>query len=156
VHEFESEGGGAFAKRREGALAVLGFVVVEAERVIRLAVLPHPVEDARELVRGGGDGLGWAEPRAQAAVEAAKGAAAIGGGLRGAPQRGGDAANALRLWVFVTTPPVTRLSGQRASQDAKCFSAGKRLGSRPTSERIVWTVRASKPSMRVKSTPAMR
>jgi hypothetical protein len=49
-----------------------------------------------------------------------------------------------------------RLSGQRASQDAKCFSEGKRLGSRPTSLRIVWTVRASKPSMRVKSTPAMR
>jgi hypothetical protein len=34
-----------------------------------------------------GDGLGRAEPGAQAAVEAVEGAAAIGGGLRGAPQR---------------------------------------------------------------------
>src|SRR4029453_13343138 len=110
MHKFESEGGGAFAKRREGALAVLGFVVVEAERLVRLAVLPHPVEDAREPVRGGGDGLGRAEPGAQAAVEAAEGAAAIGGGLRGAPQRGGDAADDFAVLVFLTTAPGMRVS----------------------------------------------
>ena len=138
MHEFESEGGCAFAKRREDALAVLGFVVVEAERVVRLPVLPHPIEDARELVRGGGDGLGGAEPGAQAAVEAAEGAAAIGGGLRGARSAVATRLTTLRLLVCLTTPPVTRLSGQRASQDAKCFSEGKRLGLRPTSARIVW------------------
>lgn len=39
-----------------------------------------------------------------------------------------------RVLLFLIAPPVMRLSGQRASQEAKCFSEGNRLGSRPTSE----------------------
>jgi hypothetical protein len=156
MHEFESEGGCAFAKRREGALAVLGFVVVEAEWLVGVASLPHVVEDAGELVRGGGDGLGRAETGAQAAVEAAESGVAVGGRLRGATQGGGDAAdNFAGLGVLdrAARDAVVRAEGEPGGE---VLLGGNRLGARPTSERIVGTVRASKPSMRVKSTPAIR
>src|SRR3972149_3524696 len=53
-------------------------------------------------------------------------------------------------------PPEILLPGHSPSQDAKCFSDGQRVMSRPISPRIVRAVVSAIPSMRVRSTPVTR
>ena len=138
------------------AAVVPALVVVLAAVDVFGAEPEHAVDEAGELVGGGGDGLGGAEPGLQAAVEGAEGGLAVvegtGGQTRRRSRRGWP-----RVWSAVELLAAGDLvPGQRPSQEAKCFSVGQRLMSRPISATIVWTVRASMPSIRVRSTPVMR
>lgn len=61
MRDLESECGSPLAEGIEGSLAVFGFIAVETEVVVGIAVLPHALEGAGEFVGGGSDGLGRAE-----------------------------------------------------------------------------------------------
>jgi len=79
----------------DSACTGLAFIETGARVAILGAVLEHGIDDAGELVGGGGDALGLAEPGAHVAAETAQGAVAVQQALGGHTQRGGGAVLAL-------------------------------------------------------------
>ncbi len=76
-HEVEAQPAGFTVQAPDGSLAGLLLVEVLAGVDVLGLVLEHGVDDACEFVGGGGDGLGFAEAGAHAAVVGAEGALAV-------------------------------------------------------------------------------
>jgi hypothetical protein len=138
----------------DAALVPAVVVVLPAVDVFG-AEAEHAVDEARELMGSGGDGLGGAEAGFQSAVE---GPADLLWYRELAARRSAAATRLAERLVRPLSflPPETLLPGERLSQEAKCFSVGHRVMSSPISATTLRAVGASMPSIRVRSTPVRR
>ena len=143
-------------RRAQRPLLILALVVFCASVRVLLAVAQHGIDESRQLVRGGGDGLGapsWAFFRRRKAPRALpERCSAL------AASRSAAAARLALALVFelITLPPVMRLWGLSPSQDAKCLALGHVVMSVPVSLTTFNAVNPSTPSIRVRSTPVIR
>src|SRR5208337_2814250 len=128
----------------------LGLVLFHRLRDILLAVLEHPVDQTRQLVRGRLDCSASADPTADAAVEQAQRRHGPAQRLRTHPQREGHSVGALAMAAAFFVWLLSSCGGHSRSQLAKCFSVGKRLTSTPISPRITRAVATSIPSIKVR------
>ena len=154
-HQLVAELGRSAFGRMQCPLLILTFVVFSAGIHVLLAVTQHGIDESRQLVRRGGDGLGRTHLRFLPAQEGAQGLSE-----RCSPWAARRNAAAARLalglvFELMTRPPVTRLSGLSPSQDAS-LALGHFVMSVPISLITFRAVKPSTPSILVRSPPVIR
>ena len=154
-HQLVAQLGRPALGRAQCALLILTFVVFRASIHVLLVVAQHGIDEPRQLVSGGGDGLGRAQVGLLPAQEGAQGA--VGAVQRVGRQTHAAAARLALGLVFelMTLPPVTRLFGLSPSQEAKWLALSHLVMSVPISLTTLRAVKASTPSIRVRSTPVI-